>query len=177
MGNYIFPKSKKKYKQAPIVHGQYIGPLDKFQTRLLSELGISLEDALVYVNLAPLSCRRDMGMMGLLHRTAFGKGPEHFKKFFRQSTAERLCTRSGTWRRNRQLIDIRNQHFLEIERRSALGLICVYNRLPAEIARHDTVKVFQTSMQHLLKDRLAAGCTDWMSTLSRRAPAYCHPIR
>ena len=118
-----------------------------------------------------------MAMMGLLHRAALGKGPAHFKKFFRLSTAERPCTRSGTWRHNRQLIDIRNEHFLEIQPRSALGSIWVYNRLPAEIARHDTVKYFQTSMQHLLKDRLAAGCTDCMSTFSLRVPAYCNPMK
>ena len=168
-----------EYRTAAIYHAceNILAPLDKFQTRFLRELGISLEDALVHFNLAPLSCRRDMAMLGVLHRAALGKGPEHFKKFFTLSTAEHHCTRSGQGRHSRQLMDIRNEHFLEIERRSALGLIWVYNRLPPEIARHNTVKEFQTSLQHLLKDRVAAGCSDWMITLSPRVPVYCHPLR
>ena len=114
--------------------------LDKFQDRFLQELGISPEDALGHLNLVPLSCRRDMAVMGFLHRAALGKGPEHVKEFFTLSTTERHCTRFGTGRHSRQLQDIRNEHFLEIERLSAMGLIWVYNRLPAAIARYDTMK-------------------------------------
>ena len=118
-----------------------------------------------------------MAMMGVLHRAAIGKGPEHFKAFFRLSTAERHYTRSWTGRHSRQLVDIRNEHFLEIERRSALGLTWVYNRLPAEIVRHESVKEFQKSMQLLMKDRLTGGCAEWKNVFSPRVAAYCHPLR
>ena len=131
-----------EYRTPAIYHAcdSTLAPLNKFQDKFLGELGISPEDALVHFNFAPLSCRRDMAMMGLLHRAALGKGPDHFKQFFKLSTAERHCTRSGSGRHSRQLLDIRNEHFLEIERRSALGLVWVYNRLPDGISRHDTVK-------------------------------------
>ena len=131
-----------EYRTPAIYHAcdSTLAPLNKFQDKFLGELGITPEDALVHFNFAPLSCRRDMAMMGLLHRAALGKGPDHFKQFFKLSTAERHCTRSGSGRHSRQLLDIRNEHFLEIERRSALGLVWVYNRLPDGISRHDTVK-------------------------------------
>ena len=164
-------------RQQCVTFATVLGALKLFQDKLLGELGITPEDALVHFNFIPLSCRRDMAMMGLLHRAALGKGPDHFKQFFKLSTAERHCTRSGSGRHSRQLLDIRNEHFLEIERRSALGLVWVYNRLPDGIARHDTVKEFQRTLQLLLKDRLATGCTDWKTTLSPRVPAYCHPLR
>ena len=100
-----------------------LAPVDKFQDRCLKELGISAEDALFHFNLAPLQCRRDMAMMGVLHRTALGKGPVRFQQFFQLSTADRLCTRSGSARHNKQLVDSRNRQFLEMERHSALGLM------------------------------------------------------
>ena len=37
-----------------------LAPFDYFQTRFLSEVGISHADALLYFNLVPLRCRRDM---------------------------------------------------------------------------------------------------------------------
>ena len=168
-----------EYRTPAIYHAcdNTLAPLKQFQDKFLGELGIIPEDALVHFNIAPLSCRRDMAMMGLLHRAALGKGPDHFKQFFKLSTAERHCTRSGSGRHSRQLLEIRNEHFLEIERRSALGLVWVYNRLPDGISRHDTVKEFQRTLQLLLKDRLASGCTDWKTTFSPRVPAYCHPLR
>ena len=168
-----------EYRTAAIYHAcnSILAPLDKFQDRFLNEPRISAEDALFHFNLAPLKCRRDMAMLGVLHRTALGKGPVHFQQFFQLSTADRICTRSGSVRHNRQLVDIRNRHFLEMERRSALGLIWVYNRVPGEIIRYDTVKEFQKSLQQLLKERLVAGCADWKETFSPRVLAYAHPLR
>ena len=81
-------------------------------------------------------------MKGLLHRTALGKRTEHFKTSFILSTAGGLCTRFGTRRHNKQLADIRNEQILDINRHTALNLILQYSKLPADIARRDTVKLF-----------------------------------
>ena len=72
-----------EYRTAAIYHAcdTVLAPLNQFQNRFLRELGISVEDALFHFNLAPLQSRRDMAMLGLLHRTALGKGPEHFQAF------------------------------------------------------------------------------------------------
>ena len=45
-----------------------LAPLDAFQRRFIRELGISDEDVLFHFNLAPLSCRRDIAMLGAIHR-------------------------------------------------------------------------------------------------------------
>ena len=48
--------------------------------------------ALLNFNLAPLATRRDIGMLGVIHRTALGKGPsqlkQHFKPWENLSTLE-----------------------------------------------------------------------------------------
>ena len=168
-----------EYRTAAIYHAcdTILAPLDAVQTRFLRELGISEEVALFHFNLAPLSCRRDIAMLGLIHRCVLEKGPEHFGTFFAPSSSLSRNTRSTSRRHGRQIADIRNRRFLEIERRSALGLIWVYNRIPESIISHDCVKDFQRSLQLLLKDHILAGCDDWKDTLSPRIAVYKHPLR
>ena len=56
--------------------------------------------ALIHFSLAPLECRRDMAMLGFIHRIALGKGPPPFQQFF-------VKDNSGC------LIDPRDQHLPE----------------------------------------------------------------
>ena len=86
-----------EYRTAAIYHAcdSILAPLYQFQDKFLRELGISAEDALMHFDLAPLQSRRDIAMLGLLHRTALGKGPNHFLQFFKLSKSERQCTGSG----------------------------------------------------------------------------------
>ena len=59
-----------------------LAPLDLFQTKSLSEVGISNVDALFYFDVAPLRCRRGMAMLGVMHRCALRNGPEFLRAFF-----------------------------------------------------------------------------------------------
>ncbi len=56
--------------------------LDAIQQRLLRQTGLSETDALVHFNLAPPSTRRDIAMLGIIHRTLLvAKGPRIFADF------------------------------------------------------------------------------------------------
>ncbi len=168
-----------EYRTAAIYHAcdSAIAPLNMFQERFLQELGISAEEALFEFHLAPLACRRDMAMLGFIHRCVLGKGPAHFREFFKLDGSRHLAARARQRRHNRQLADIRERHFSEMERRSALGLIFVYNRLPADIVAQESVKGFQHCLQEFLKDRVSEGCLDWRDSYSPRIPAYRHLLR
>ena len=74
-----------EYTTAAIYHAcdTAIAPLNRLQEIFLAELGLSSEDALLEFNLAPLESRRDIAMLGVIHRCGLGKGPEHFKAFFK----------------------------------------------------------------------------------------------
>ena len=124
-----------EYRTAAIYHAcdTVLAPLDAFQEKFLREIGISEEDSLFNFNLAPLSSRRDIAMLGLIHRCVLNKGPEHFNTFFAASTQQRRNTRSASATHGKQLSDIDNKRFLDIERKSALVLVWVCNRLPEEI--------------------------------------------
>ena len=89
----------------------------------------------------------------------------------------RCSTRSSTRRHEFQLVDFRNKPFLEIQRRSALGLVWVYNRLPARIVAQKTVKGFQSMLQGFLKERVVEGSLDWRELFSPRTPVYRHLLR
>ena len=60
-----------EYRTAGIYHACYsiLVRLDSTQDRFLKEIGISAYDALFSFNLAPLASRRDMAMLGLIHRS------------------------------------------------------------------------------------------------------------
>ena len=72
-----------EYRTAAIYNAcnTVLAPLDACQYRFLGELGISDEDALFHSNLAPLQCRRDIAMLGLIRRCVLEKGPDHFGTF------------------------------------------------------------------------------------------------
>ena len=51
----------------------FLGAVDRVQDRLLEELELTSLDSLAHFNLAPLSSRRDMSMLGLIHRVVLGE--------------------------------------------------------------------------------------------------------
>ena len=84
-----------------------------------------------------------MAMLGVLHRAALKEGPEHFHSlFYLDQAATRRNTRWTSRRHSKPLIDYRKGRFLETLRRSALGLVAVYNLLPAEVVAARTIKEF-----------------------------------
>ena len=105
--------------------------------------------------MAPLECRRDIAMLGLIHRTALGKGPPQFQQFFVKDKAGHL-------------IDPRDQYSGRLLDRSALGLVRHYNRLTEECKRCPSVKTFQKQLQDILKSRAKSGDPDWKCTFSPR---------
>ena len=166
-------------KTAAIYHAcdSHLAHLDRVQQRFLREIEVSEEEALIVYNLAPLSTRRDVAMLGLVHRTVLGLGPVQFEQFFRPARHQTAVrTRAAYKRRSRQLEDLLGSRFLEIERRSALGLAGVYNLLPEEIVQAPSVSLFQSGLQDIVKERACSGIADWPETCSPRIPLFRHPL-
>ena len=66
-----------EYRTAGIYHcvDSLLHDIDHIQVRFLRQLGVTQEEALLDFHLAPLNARRDMGMLGFIHRTVLGVGP------------------------------------------------------------------------------------------------------
>ena len=66
-----------EYRTPAIYHAAdtHLDKLDAVQCRFLKEVGVSPLEALVDFHLAPLCARRDIAMLGVIHRAACGGGP------------------------------------------------------------------------------------------------------
>ena len=140
--------------------------IDHIQEVFLRELGISDEVALADFNLAPLNTRRDIAMLGLIHRTTLNLGPPQFKEWFVLNYAvQARVTRLQARRHSRQLIDPCDGSHTCFLQRSAFGLIKVYNLLPQAVVNCSSVKAFQHALQELVKAEAGAGNANWQCCL------------
>ena len=140
----------------------FLSPVDRVQQRLLSELQISTEDALMHFNLAPLSCRRDITMLGLMHQVVLGESPRQFGEYFlplQAGSFARGWAQSGE-RHSKQLVDPVDGTHSRMMERSVLGLIDTYNRLPQCVVDRPSVCAFQRNLQTGLKS-LASTKDTW----------------
>ena len=134
--------------------------IDRLQDYFLKELGITREAALLDFCLAPLAMRRDIALLGLLHRAAIGEGPPQFKEHFKRQPGSLL------------LVDIleNTQHSL-LMRRSIWGLVRIYNTLGGSL-QCATVKDFQKHLQDRTKRVVQKQLwQDWSSFYSPRKAA------
>ena len=155
-----------EYRTPAVYHAtrDVLDKLDRVQSRFLRDAGVDDGSALVHFNLAPLASRRDMAMLGVLHRTVLGKGPPHFKDHFKVETGRRLK-------------DPRRVMNDPLVKRSALGLAAIYNMLPGSCREKSSVKDFQRELQKIMRERLADGCEDWACTFCPRVPLGRHPLK
>ena len=174
-----------EYRTAAIYHASdsLLQPLDAIQRRFLEHVGATELDALCKFNLAPLASRRDIAMLGLMHCAVLGKSPQHFQQFF--------CLQGGdpaAGRHRLQLVaytqgDVTDFMFpnsrpADYIAHSALGLVTVYNLLPADVVEASgTVAVFQAKLQEILRSQANRDATSWSSTFSPRWSTAHHPLR
>ena len=60
----------------------FLNSIDQVQRTFLAELGLSVDEALLHFHLAPLAARRDIAMLGLLHKVALRSAPEPLLDMF-----------------------------------------------------------------------------------------------
>ena len=173
-----------EYRTAAIFHAcqSALDELDGVQNKLLEAAGMTPVDALNACRLAPLSSRRDMALLGLIHRAVLGKGPRHFAAVFRADVEAR---QNGQGRHRLQLIEFAYGHPSDYIfpgsrpanyiAHSMLGLAAVYNRLPAYIVEGcGCVSSFQAALQQLLGAWANAGVVNWEQAFSPRVPWHRH---
>ena len=155
-----------EYRTPAIYHAKrdVLDKLDRVQHKFLKDIGVDDITALMEFNLAPLAARRDMAMLGVLHRAVLGKGPRHFEELFQLDTAGRL-------------VDPRSTIGGEMVKRSALGLVAIYNMILGRCKKTCQAKDFQQGLQTLVKERAKDGCDDWAGVCSPRIFLQRHPLQ
>ena len=108
-----------------------LAPIDRIQRRLLRELALTEDQALAIYSLAPLTSRRDMAMLGFLHRISFGCISNQIQVLFAFASphaAGRIPTILLVRRNQRQF---REPWFrIDVLKRSTFGVTVVYDLLP-----------------------------------------------
>ena len=74
-----------EYRTAGIYHAasSTLASLDKVLSSFLRKVNVSDKDALFVFKLAPLNSRRDMSMLGVIHKVLLGEGPPQLRSFIR----------------------------------------------------------------------------------------------
>ena len=113
-----------EYRTAAVYHAatSVLAPLDAVQERMLRAANMTAIEALVHCKLAPLSCRLDMGMLGVIHRAVLGRGPSQLRALFqRTDAAPGRHTRLSGAKHRLQLEEFNGEQ--DYIKRSLLGLI------------------------------------------------------
>ena len=138
--------------------------IDGAQNRFLHELDVTPATAFLEFNFAPPSLRRNIGILGLLHKRVLGKCHPSFESLF---PFESNPVRGHT----KQLYG----HWCEISahqaifNRSIFRMCDIYNNLPQHIVDTPSVHLFQKALTFKARQRCEDGNADWALSFSRRA--------
>ena len=136
--------------------------IDVFQTRFLRFLNVSWQAAFLDFNVVPLALRRHIAMLGFIHKWVLRLVPPALQNLFAfSSRVNAYSTRQAESLHRLQLVDpFRSEGYHErtaLLSRSVDGLIGVYNRLPAHVVAHKTVKAFPQDLNNGAKSAVVDG--------------------
>ena len=160
--SFIESSTPAIYHAAPSI----LARVDRVQDRFLREIGLTALNALKDYRLAPLSSRRDMGMLGALHKVTLDLAPPQLQAMFPRIgciTEPQHRQRMRYWRplHSRQLGTHATFLSSTVFKRSAFGLVHCYNALPQGVADLETVKAMQRHLQAALLKLAEQGAEDW----------------
>jgi len=107
----------------------HLNKIDSLQRHFLHELDISEEDAFLNYNFAPPSLRRDIGILGLLHKRVLGKAHPVYQKLlpFHSEVFGSLNPAQYRFQLYGHSREVSRQH--NLFDRSIFAMVYVYNRL------------------------------------------------
>ena len=148
-----------EYSHGCVLHASdtALAKIDHLQSAFVRELHVTEEFVFLVHNFAPLELRRDIGILGFLHKRVLGECHPAIMNLLPFSS------QNYAWRHPKQL-----ETYLEscvvrpvLYWRSLFGLIHVYNRLPDYVIASPSVKVFQARLTEGAKKRCSSGDPLW----------------
>ena len=166
--SYIESRTPGLYHAAPSV----LDRIDRVQRRFLRVVGFTELEALELYRLAPLPCRRDMAMLGVLHKISLGLAPSQLAALFPVvgTIWEPFLARNlRGWMplHNRQLGTPATPMSSEVMKRSLFGTCRCYNRLPQALVDVGSVKLLQRNLQIGLRKFAQSGSREWHNLFSK----------
>ena len=118
-------------------------------------------------NFAPPSLRRNIGILGLIHKRVLGLAHTEFEKFMPFVPASYYESRVRP--RHNKMLSTRRSDIIyrhAIFNRSIFGSVDIYNRLPQWLVDIDSVSGFQHELTAIAKTRCDNGIEDWQFSFS-----------
>ena len=119
-------------------------------------------------NFAPPSLRRNIGILGLLHKRVLGEAHPIFQKLlpFHADIFNYLRPREHSKQLYCHILEVQRQQALH--QRSIFGMVKVYNHLPQWLIDCSTVSSFQSHLTKLAREKCKKDEPDWKSMFSAR---------
>jgi len=127
--------------------------VDSIQRFFLGEICVEDAQAFLMHNLAPSRLRRNIAVLGFLHKVNIGKAHPHLQRLFphAQVRSERP-TRLSVHRHNRQIEDFCDGSQTVQFQQSIFGMVKIYNRLPQAVVDAKSIQAFQRLLTKMAKN-------------------------
>jgi len=133
--------------------------IDSMQREFVQEMHLTEESAFINYNFVVPSLRREIDLLGFLHKRVLGLCHAAIIEFF-----PRIPT-AAPWHDKQlesYLMQCTTRHSLY--ERSIFNMVHVYNRLPQEVVDINNVSGFQSCLTDMAKHRCNAGARNWRQT-------------
>ena len=140
--------------------------LDAVHYKFLKDIDLQSSDAFLQFNFAPPSLRRNIGILGLLHKRVLGLSHPVFQTLLPFSVDVPGSYRQGD--HNKQLYGhIHEVNFqLALHFRSIYALMCIHYSLPQNVVDCNTVTSLEKHLSKMARDACAAGHENWQKMFS-----------
>ena len=129
---------------------------------------MSERNAFINFNLPPFGVRRDIAMLGVIHKCSLGLTHDALCSLFPPAIrSHSYNTRFSNGLHNLQRLDRCDGRQNDILQRSAFGLVRMYNLLPQKIIDMKDISLFQRALQNIVKSRCEARTPFWQLTFRR----------
>ena len=142
----------------------HLEKFDRLQEHFLHELQSNASHAFKQENFAPPTLRRDIAMLGLIHKRVLGLAHPAFERLLPFHPSNFYVANAGNpfIRHNKQIYNHNRECSNNaLFQRSIFGLVYLYNTLPQRIIDKDSISTFQSELTFIAKRRCRAGTDGW----------------
>ena len=141
--------------------------IDDVHDRFIHELGLSSAEAFLKYNLPPPKLRRNVGILGLLHKRVLGKCHPSFEVLLPWSSSRFSVSRGLGHSKQLYGHNIEVSHHQAIFNRSIFAMVDIYNNLPQYVVDSPTISTFQSLLTRIARRRCESGDVSWASSFCR----------
>ena len=159
-----------EYHNGAIFHAAdyLLKKLDDAQQSFLHKLEVAENTTFLEQNFAPPSLRRDIGILGLLHKRVLGKAHPVFSVLLPFSADANHAPPPGSHNKSLYGHEMEASFQLALFFRSIFSMVFVYNRLPQAVVDSPSVAAFQRHLTRMARERCQNGDSQWKRCFVRR---------